>query len=252
MNKLLLGAAAALAIAAPGIASAQSANVDLSYTNADSEVGGLDFDDDSFALSGAYSWGGNGGFGGQVDGVVSTTDDDDTAVALGGHLFTRSTNHLVGGFARVGTFDPDIGADYDFWTLGAEGQWYLDRTTFDGALSYSEADDIDTNLTALDLGVTHFVTDKFSFGGNVGVGEVEIAGADADTIAYGFGAEYQFGVPISIFGGWQHTEIDDFDTESDALTVGVRYDFGGTLLERNRAGAGLSRTTGIGRFAGVL
>lgn len=252
MKKLLLGAAAALAIAAPGVASAQSGYVDLSYANTDGEVAGFDFDDDGLAVGGAYSWGGDGSFGVQLDGAVGDSDDV-TSVNVGGHAFTRSTNFLIGGFAGFGDVDDDSGSDFDYWTVGAEGQWYLSRTTFDAALSYSEADDLDADFTGLDLGVTHFATDNFSFGGGVGVGEVEVAGFDADTISYGVGTEYQFSaVPISLFGGWQHAEIDDFDSDSDTLSVGVRYNFGGTLLERNRSGAGLGRLGGFGRFGGLL
>ena len=56
MKKYLLGAAAALAIAAPGVASAQSGYVDLGYST--TEVGSADVD--TTTLGGAYAWGGNG------------------------------------------------------------------------------------------------------------------------------------------------------------------------------------------------
>ena len=122
------------------------------------------------------------------------------------------------------------------------------------AQSQEQGDDIDAEFTGLDLGATHFLTDNFSFGGNVGFGNIEGSGVDADTSTYGLGAEYQFAsAPISIFGGWQHIELDDADADADTLGLGVRYNFGGTtLLERNRSGASLSRGGGLGRFAGLL
>ena len=59
-------------------------------------------------------------------------------------------------------------------------------------------------------------------------------------------------MPISIYGGWNHFDLDDFDTEADTLSVGVRYNWGGSLFERNRNGASLARGGGIGRFGGLL
>jgi hypothetical protein len=252
MKKMLLGAVVALALAAPGVAAAQNAYVDLSYSDSEGEIAGFDVEGDGVTAGGAFAWGGDGSLGGQFDATVGEAEDT-TSINVGGHLFTRSANYLIGGFANYGDVDPDAGADFDYWTVGVEGQWYLERTTFDGALSYSEADDLDADFTGVDFGVTHFITDNFSIGGGAGVGEVEVAGFDADTLNYGLGAEYQFSqAPISVFGGWQHADIDDFDSESDTLSVGVRYNFGGTLLERNRSGASLARGGGLGRFGGLL
>jgi hypothetical protein len=247
MKKFLLGAAAALAFAAPGVASAQSGYVDLGYASAEGEVLGVDTEGDGWQLGGAAAW-----TNFQLDGVFSNSDDT-SSYLLGGHLFARNESHLFGGFANYGSVDPDGGVDYDAWTLGLEGQWYADRTTFDGVLSYSDAEDLDTTFTALDLGATHFVSDNFSFGGKVGFGQLDIAGTDVDTLSYGIGAEWQFAsAPISIFGGWDHLSLDDIDTEQDTLSVGVRYSWGGSLFERNRSGASLRRNNGLASLAGAF
>ncbi|WP_135212303.1 hypothetical protein [Vitreimonas flagellata] len=253
MKKYLLGAAALLAIAAPSVAAAQNGYVDLSYQSAEADVGGLEADGEGWTLGGATSWGGDGTFGVQLDALVGEAEDS-SSYNVGGHLFTRNGNYLFGGFANYGNTDVDGGDEVDAWTVGLEGQYYLSRTTLDAALSYGEGDDIDAEFTGLDLGATHFLTDNFSFSGGVGFGSIEGAGDEADVISYGLGAEYQFAsAPISLFGGWQHAEIDDADAEADSLSVGVRYNFGGqTLLERNRSGASLSRGGGLGRFAGLL
>src|SRR5690606_3777220 len=138
--------------------------------------------------------------------------------------------------------------ELDYWTIGAEGQLYLSRTTIDGAISYSEADDADGELTAIDLGLTHFFTDNFSLGGGVGYGNADVGPFDVDATNIGVNGEYQFSaMPISLFAGYTHGEIDDLDVESDAFTFGVRYNFGaGSLFERNRSGASLSRAGGFG------
>ena len=90
-------------------------------------------------------------------------------------------------------------------------------------------------------------------GGDFGFGSIEGGGPDTDVSTIGLGGEYQFAsAPISVFGGYRHSEIDDVDIESDALTIGVRYNFGGSLFDRNRSGASLSRGAGLGRYANVL
>lgn len=258
MKKFLLGAAAVVAVAAPGVAAAEANGyVDLAYTSSEADIGGLSGDADGWTVGGATSWGGDGSFGMQLDAVVSQSDADGggdvSNWTLGGHAFIRDESHLFGAFASFGNIDIDGAGDLDHWTAGLEGQWYLARTTFDGAISYSEADDVDLNATALELGVTHFFMDNFSVNGGVDFGTLEAGGVDADVVSYGVGAEYQFAaMPVSIFGGWEHAEIDDADAENDALTVGVRWNWGGSLLERNRSGASLDRGGVLDRIGGLL
>ncbi|ANP46973.1 hypothetical protein [Candidatus Viadribacter manganicus] len=247
MKKYLLGAAAALAIAAPGVASAQSGYADLGYSTTD--AGSNDID--TWQLGGAYAWGGNGSLGFQLDGVIGNheydTGGDADTYNLGAHLFTRNDSYLLGGFVSLGNTDFGGGFDYDYYTVGVEGAYYLERTTFNGALSYSDASDLNADATALDLGVTHFVTDNFSFGGTVGFGEL----ADNDFTTYGVGAEYQFSsTPISLYAGYTKNDYDGFET--DTLSAGVRWNFGGSLLERDRSGASLTRNAGFGRLGAIL
>jgi hypothetical protein len=247
MKKLLLGAAAALAIAAPGVASAQSGYVDLGYASTEGDVAGVDFEGDGWQVGGAAAW---SNF--QVDGSFSSGEEVDTW-NIGGHLFSRTDSYLFGGFANYGNSEPEGGTDSSIWTVGLETQWYMERTTFDGALSYSDAEDADATLTALDLGITHFATDNFSIGGNLGFGQIEVGGFDTDASTYGINGEWQFAsAPISVFGGWSHVTVDDDILDADTLSIGVRYNWGGTLLERNRSGAGLARGAGLGRYSGAL
>lgn len=252
MKKFLLGAAAALAIAVPGVASAQSGYVDLGYSSSEGDVAGFDVEGDGWTFGGATAWGGNGSLGGQFDATIGESENT-SSWNIGGHLFTRDDNYLFGGFVNYGNTEPDGAPDSSAWTAGVEGQWYAGRNTFDWAISYSDAEDLDATFTGADVGLTHFATDNFSFGGGLGFGNVDVAGFDSNTMTYGIGAEYQFAsAPISIYGGWNHAEIDDFDTQADTLSVGVRYNWGGSLLERNRSGASLARGGGIGRFGGLL
>lgn len=246
MKKYLLGAAAVLAISAPGAASAQSGYVDLGYST--TEVGSTEID--TWAVGGAYAWGGNGSLGFQIDGLIGSHEYDSgpevDTYNLGGHLFTRNDNYLFGGFANIGNTDFGL-FDYDYYTVGLEGAYYLSRTTLNGVLSYSDSDDLNADATALDLGATYFVSDNFSFGGTVGFGEID----DGDFSTFGIGAEYQLSAaPISLYGGYNTTDFDG--TDVDVLSLGVRWNFGGSLLERDRSGASLTRNGGFGRLGAVL
>jgi hypothetical protein len=98
MKKFLLGAAAALAIAAPGVASAQSGYLDLGYQSTDGDIAGTDVEGDGFTVGGAAAWGGQGSLGVQLDGIVGSGDDV-TSWNVGGHLFSLNYNFLFGGFA---------------------------------------------------------------------------------------------------------------------------------------------------------
>jgi len=257
MKKYLLGAAAALAFAAPGVASAQSAYVDLGYSSSETDNAGVEDDGEGLTAGGAIAFSSDGALGFQLDALIGQSEgngggDIDT-VAVGGHAFTRNDNHLLGAFANIANVDAGSGNDFDHWTGGLEGQIYMSRTTLDGVVSYSNGDQIDTDLVALDLGATHFVTDNFSLGANVGYGQIDDSVNDSDVVTYGVGAEYQIAaMPFSIFGGYQHAEINDTDSDSETLSVGVRYNWGGSLLDRNRSGPSLARGVGLGRIASVL
>jgi hypothetical protein len=49
--------------------------------------------------------------------------------------------------------------------------------------------------------------------------------------------EFQFtGAPFSIAAGYRHFEVNDEDISVDAFTVGGRWNWGGTLMERDKAG----------------
>jgi hypothetical protein len=247
MRKLLIAAAALIAVVAPGVASAQTGYVGLGYANVDME----DSDSDGFFGEGVVAFDA-GALGVQLDARVGTLDSDDNGDTdfwnIGGHVYDRGQQWLVGGFASIGNTDSGAG-DTDVWAVGAEVQYYMARTTVGGALTYSEADDADLDGYFIDGEVKHFYTDNFSLNANLGLGQVESNGNDGDTWNAGVGAEYQFAsAPVSIFGGYQHANIDlDGTDESDvdAITIGARWNFGGTLIERDRSGAGLTRRGGI-------
>ncbi|MGD9816605.1 MAG: hypothetical protein AB7Q23_17350 [Hyphomonadaceae bacterium] len=233
MKKIILGAAAAMAIAAPGTALAQSGYAGLSYQSTDTS--GSDIETTS--LSGAALLGEHFQLNGRFSSIESAGDGD--AFDVDAFVFSRGAGGAFGGFVGFGSVD--LGPSFDEWSVGAFGQWYSARTTYTAQLGYSDTDG-DIQVTHLDGEARHFVTDNFSLQGNIGLGQVEFSGSDGDYWSAGVGAEFQFSsAPVSIYGGWQH--IDDDGGEFDTLGVGIRYNWGGTLFERNRSGASMQRAT---------
>lgn len=240
MKKYILGAAALLALAAPGVASAQSGYVGLSYSqNSDTEF-------DTISLNGSVAVGSNF----QLDGGYAQLENDfgvdGDFYNVGGHFFSRGANWLWGGYAGYNSFEAG-GDSLDEWIGAGQVQYYADRTTFSGDLSYSQSDfiGVDVDQWALDGEARYFVSDNLSLQGNIGYFDASVdGGGSLDGTNYGLGAEWQFAsAPISIYGGWQQVDLDGSDSSS--LGIGARWNFGGTLFERNRSGAGLGRPSGF-------
>ena len=114
-------------------------------------------------------------------------------------------------------------------------------------MSYSTADDLDVDVTAIDGELRFFPSDNTRISGNVGYGNFDAgAGVDDNFWSLGVGGEFQFDAyPVSLFAGYQRTSFDEADLESDAINVGVRWNFGGTLFDRDRSGANLGGTRGV-------
>lgn len=243
MKRYLLGAAAMLAVAAPGVAAADaSGHIDLSYTNGDSDLGTSDVN--ATALGGQVAFAG-GPVGFQVDGRYSSVETTSTAdvYSIGGHVFSRSESWLIGGY--VGYDKLESGGEAEELTFAVEAQFYMPRSTITGVLSHSTDDSIfDMNVTEISGEYRYFFTDNFSLQGGLGFGQGELGANDIDIWDAQVGGEYQFAsAPISIFAGYRHGNLDagaaDIDTSS--VGVGVRYNWGGSLMDRNRHGAGLAR-----------
>jgi hypothetical protein len=136
------------------------------------------------------------------------------------------------------------------WTVALQTQFYMPRTTISGNLSYSSISDLpllgDTNTTQIEGEARFFATDNFSIQGNLGWGNLDTDALGSDDFwTYGVGAEWQAdSFPVSVFATWQGINSDNVSSDG-SWRIGVRYNWGGTLLERNRSGAGLSRPGGI-------
>jgi hypothetical protein len=247
MRKYLLSAAFAAALLAPNAALAQNGHLDVSYGHHTFDFGGPEFEIDVAEVGGQVAFG-ELPLGVQIDGRYANWggDADDVGIwGLGAHVYKRSETWLVGGY--VGYDEAD---DFNIasWTGAIEAQFYLPRATVSGALSYSEQETQGYAITLLEGEYRHFVTDNFSIHGAAGFGEGDISTSDPNVWTAAIGAEYQFAdTALSVFGGYRYglVDFDPGEIETNTLSIGIRYDWGGSLMERNRRGAGLNRVIAI-------
>jgi hypothetical protein len=239
MRNWIIGAAALLAVAAPSVAAAQTGYVGVNYGNAD--AGGA-ADEDFYGVEGAVAFAGSGSIVFEVDAAIVDSDETDSAYGLTGHVYSRNDSHLFGGF--VGVADSD---DSTTWIAGLEANKYFTNWTLAGALFYGNNDDAETDGYGVNVEARAFVSDNFRLNGNIGYASVDDGGAgdDEDAMLYGVGGEYQFAsYPVSIVAGYNTADFDGGDV--DTWTIGVRYNWGGTLRDRDRSGASQASLTGVG------
>lgn len=237
MRNWIIGAAALLAIAVPSVAAAQTGYVGVQYGNADAGAGN---DEDFYGLEGAVAFQGSGSISFEVDAAIVDGDDSDTAYALTGHVYARNDSHLFGGF--IGVADSDA-ADTT-WYGGLEANKYFTNWTLAGAVFYGNNDDNDVDGFGANVEARAFVNDNFRIDGNIGYANVDAGAGDNDVMLYGVGGEYQFAaMPISITAGYRVADFDGGDV--DTWTIGVRYNFGGTLRDRDRSGASQASLTNV-------
>lgn len=251
-TQLIATAAAAAFFALTGAAQAQTVgHVGANYSRVEIDAGALgDTDADVIQGEGAVAFDA-GPLRAQIDGSVTNFDTDGgdaTTWSTTGHLNKTFEGGLAGGFVGVSKSD-----DVTLWAVGAEAQFNVTpKTTLYGQVGYGQSDDLDdVDFWAGRAELRYFVTDNFKIAGNAGFTKADATGGDLDMWNVGADAEYQFaGTPWSVIGAYEHGELDDADLKSDTFKVGLRYTFGGTLRDRDQAGASLGSAANL--FGGSL
>lgn len=249
MKSVLISALSAVALLAVApAANAGSGYVGAAYTRAEVDTGLGDDDSDGYGIEGAYAFQATPSLGMQIDGAYTDADgDDNEAYGITGHVNARNDSYLFGGF--VGLSDV---ADETVWSVGLEGEKYYNNLTVAAAAGYANADDSDADIWGVDGQVRYFLNDNFRVQGALGWANVEAGPVDDNVWSAGVGGEYQFAsFPVSVYGGYSHSEFDDADVSSDAFTIGVRYNFGGSLKDRDRKGASLAGLSSLASRAGL-
>jgi len=246
-KKLLLSAvAAATLVAAPAFAQdGATGYIGAAYGNVEVDTPLGDADADAWGVEGAVAADISENFGIQLDGAYLSMDDID-ADALSGtvHLFHRNDQWALGGFAGVTDNDSDTA-----WQIGAEGAYYLDQVTFAGSIAYGTTDDTDVDVWGGGVEARFFATDNFRLDARGGLFNADAGfGGDVDGYTLGVGGEYQFSAaPVSLYTTYDTVQFDDVDVDVNTWMVGVRWNFGGSLKDRDRNGASFN-----GGLGGVL
>ncbi|ANP46974.1 hypothetical protein [Candidatus Viadribacter manganicus] len=240
MKKLLLGAAAALAVAAPGMASAEtSGNIDVSIGNTDWD-NGSEFD--TTTLGGAVQFDAMDGWAVSLEGRTvlqqwdgSSGDSSHGYAAV--HADTNAGAWDFGGWVGLLNYYGDGGT-----TIGLETRTNFGNFSAQGSIGLAQFDQFfDYDAMNYNVQGAYFFTPNFSVNGNVTITEIDYTFGDTDMTDYGIGAAYGFGGGFEVYGGYVKSEMDysgGGNDETDTFNLGLRFHFnGGTLQDYANDGA---------------
>ena len=230
----LASVAAATLIAAPAMAQevVGSAGIGYGYT----DIEGLDVD--SATLDGVAAFKVAPEWTVTVAGDVTYSDTDfgdDTTGAVSAHLTKSFANDIrAGGFVKMS----DIGGE-DVFTVGGEVQKHYAKTTLTGEVAYTDLNSND--VWSMGGDVAYYINPDLRLNAGASYASIDTGYGDLDAWVYGAGAEYKFAnSPFSVSATYTHSDVEGID--ADAIMIGARYNFGGTLQALDHAGANLGRT----------
>jgi opacity protein-like surface antigen len=244
MKKILVGAAAAAALIAPGVASADVIGaIDYTYETTDYDSGN---EFDAYSLGGAIATDVSHGLRLQADGRTTLQDWDGSS---GDYSHGYAAAHLsgdlgrfnVGAFAGMLSYYDDGGVVY-----GVEGRTAFGALSVDAAIAFSDFGDNNYEGTHYRLGGSYFFMPNLAINAGYNISEID-SGTDYDVDEWTLGVGYQFANNIELFGNYSDAEYDygfgGYDAES--LQLGVRLNIGGGTLQENTNGGLWDAVRGI-------
>lgn len=239
MRTLLLGAAAAAAIMAPGLASADtSGSVGFVYEDNDFDYGEFQ----GYSLGGTIIHDLHSNMTLQADGRTTlqswegSTGDYSHGYAAA-HLSGDLGGINVGGFAGIVNYYGDGGV-----LIGAEARTAFGNFSVDGSIARTDFNDNNYDGTAFRIGGSYFVMPDFAV--RVGASTTSINSfTDDDVTELSLGGAYQFANDIEVYANYTNTDGDQSvgaDYEGDTMMLGVRLNIGGGTLQDNTNGGAWS------------
>ena len=252
MKEMMFGAAAILAAAAPGFASAEAiGSLGVAYGSQDQDNDPSK--DDLLAIEGVVALDA-GGYDFQLGvGNFDAKFDDHSHNygAVDAHIGRSGDTYAFGVFGGALNLSGDVA-----YGVGLEGAWYVGNFTVGGDVSYaSTRGDPAYDMSSAFVNGAYYFSPNLAARGEVGWIDTEWMGSES--IAYAVGLEYLFtSLPISISGEYLATDADFTGGGSQETTgwqLGVAYQFGGAdLMARDRAGPSQGGFVDIARYNALL
>jgi hypothetical protein len=248
-RKILLAAGAAVVLGWAGQAAAETVgHIGADYNRANISVDSLgDANGDVWGVEGAVALPVTAPLNISLDGAVQNfhAEGENATTLMGtGHVDYRLNDAtLLGGFVGVNHSD-----DVTVWGLGVEGQYTGATGGVVGQFGYAKSEDIDgVDFWGERVEGRFYGNDNLRFAASLGGLQIKTDFGDTSAWNAGVNAEYQFAsMPISVWGGYERDTLDDADLSADVFSIGIRYNFGGTLRSRDAAG------TTMGNFGQVF
>ena len=231
MRTMLLGAAAAAAVMAPGLAAADtSGSVAFTYENSDFDYGEWD----AYSIGGTIMHDVSHGLRLQADGRTTLQSwdgagGDDSHGYAAAHLSSDMGAWDFGGFAGFVNYYGDGGV-----LLGIEARTAFSNFSVDGSIAHTDFD-YGYDGTAYRLGGAYFFSPNFALTGGASTTDID-SGVDFDITELSLGAAYQFTNNVEVFGAYTDTDGDisgGGDYDGDTIQLGFRVNIGGGSLQEN-------------------
>jgi hypothetical protein len=250
MYRTVLAASAALVLGWAGQAAAQTGHVGLAYSHANlAQDSAGDANANIGTAEGSIVLPIDAPVTVSLDGALQNFDAEDgfsTTTETGtGHVdFHAGDNALVGGFLGFNHAE-----DFTLWGGGVEGQYTGQEGGVVAQLGYAQSDDLDdVDFWGERVEGRFYGADNLRFAAHLGALQLRGDGGDTSLWNVGVDGEYQFSsAPISVWAGYERSAWDDADLTADVFSIGVRYNFGGSLRDRDAAGANMG---GFGNLFG--
>ena len=237
MRTLLLGAAAAAAMMAPTMASADTSGSIGFMVEANDFTYGSNGEFVGYNLGGVVMTDVSHGLTLQLDGRTTLQDWDccDTYYSQGyaaAHLSGDMGGWDLGGFLGMVNYYGEGGV-----LIGAEARTMFGNFALDGSVANTDFADNGYDGTAYRAGGAFFFSPNLALTGGASFTDIN-SGLDYEITELSLGGAYQFANNVELYGGYTNTDAErgnGTEYEGDTFQLGVRLNLNGGTLQENAA-----------------